>query len=63
VANIRKVRSLRRYEFVRKSDGRLLVRGETDWIFVDRRSGRPIAIPEEVIKLLPLLDKDRTEAI
>lgn len=49
VENIRRVRSLRKYEFVRKSDGKVLVRGETDWVFVDVKSGKPMAIPEEVI--------------
>ena len=29
VDNIRRVRSLRKYEFVRKSDGKILVKGET----------------------------------
>ncbi len=46
VANMRRVRSLRRYEFLRNGD--LLVKGETDWVFVDARSGRPVAIPEQV---------------
>lgn len=46
--NIRRVRSLRMYEFVRKSDGTVLVKGETDWVFVDVKSGKPLAIPEEV---------------
>ena len=49
IENIRRVRSLRKYEFVRKSDGKLLVRGETDWVFVEVKSGRPIAIPDEVM--------------
>jgi acyl-CoA thioester hydrolase len=48
VENIRRVRSLRKYEFVRKSDGRILVQGETDWVFVDARTGRPLLIPAEV---------------
>jgi acyl-CoA thioester hydrolase len=48
VENVRRVRSLRKYEFVRKSDGRVLVEGETDWVFVDARTGRPLHIPEEV---------------
>ncbi len=48
VENIRRVRSLRRYEFVRKSDGKVLVIGETDWVFVDTKTGRPLAIPQEV---------------
>lgn len=51
VENIRRVRSLRKYEFVRKSDGRVLVRGETDWVFVDIKTGTPRAIPEEVSKV------------
>ena len=48
VENIQRVRSLRMYEFVRKADGKTLVKGETDWVFVDVKSGRPLAIPEEV---------------
>lgn len=51
VENVRRVRSLRKYEFVRKSDGRVLVRGETDWVFVDARTGMPRAVPPEVIKV------------
>jgi acyl-CoA thioester hydrolase len=51
VENIRKVRSLRKYEFVRKSDGRVLVKGETDWVFVDAKTGNPKAIPPEVEKV------------
>ena len=51
VENLRRVRSLRKYEFIRRSDGRLLVRGETDWVFVDARDGRPLAIPEEVSRV------------
>ena len=49
VENIQRVRSLRKYEFVRLSDGKTLVKGETDWVFVDVHSGRPLAIPQEVI--------------
>jgi acyl-CoA thioester hydrolase len=51
VENVRRVRSLRKYEFVRKSDGRILVRGETDWVFVDVKTGAPRAIPEQVSKV------------
>ncbi len=54
VENIRRVRSLRKYEFVRKSDGKVLVRGETDWVFVDAKTGAPRAIPEEVSKVFAL---------
>jgi acyl-CoA thioester hydrolase len=51
VENIRRVRSLRKYEFIRKSDGKVLVRGETDWVFVDTKTGTPKVVPEEVIKV------------
>jgi len=49
--NIRRVRSLRKYEFIRKADGKVLVKGETDWVFVDVKTGAPRAIPEEVSKV------------
>ena len=54
VENIRRVRSLRKYEFVRKSDEKVLVRGETEWVFVDAKTGRPIPIPSEVSKVFSL---------
>ena len=55
VVSFRRVRSLRRYRFLRQRDNVLLARGETDWIFVDVTSGRPRRIPDEVSGLLPLL--------
>ena len=55
VENVRKVRSLRKYEFVRKADGRLLVKGETDWVFVNVETGAPQAIPQEVTDVLKSL--------
>lgn len=48
VENIRRVRSLRKYEFIRKSDAKVLVKGETDWVFVDVKTGMPKAVPKEV---------------
>ena len=51
VENIRRVRSLRKYEFIRIADEKTLVRGETDWVFVDVKTGAPRAIPEEVSKV------------
>ncbi|MGO9200305.1 MAG: acyl-CoA thioesterase [Limisphaerales bacterium] len=48
VADFRKVRSLRRYKFIRVADGMVLAQGETDWVFVDALTGRPRAIPAEV---------------
>jgi len=49
VENIRRVRSLRKYEFVRKSDGKVLVRGETDWVFINVKTSAPQAIPQRVM--------------
>jgi acyl-CoA thioester hydrolase len=51
VENIRRVRSLRKYEFIRKSDGKTLVKGETDWVFVNTKTGRPVLLPEEVTQV------------
>jgi len=48
VSNMRRVRSLRKYRFVRVEDQALLAQGETDWVFVDAESGRPRAIPQEI---------------
>lgn len=59
VANIRRVRSLRRYEFVRKQDGKMLVKGETDWVFVDVKSGMPLAVPNEVQGLFSLIPDEK----
>ena len=55
VVNFRRVRSVRRYKFLRKSDNTLLAKGETEWVFVDGESGRPRAIPEELSRLFPLV--------
>ena len=54
VENIRRVRSLRKYEFVRKSDKKVLVKGETDWVFVDVQTGSPRAVPESMFELFSL---------
>lgn len=51
VENIRKVSSLRKYEFVRVRDGKTLVKGETDWVFVDAKTGRPRLISTQVAEV------------
>jgi acyl-CoA thioester hydrolase len=48
VADFRRVRSTRRYEFRRADDGTLLARGSTDWVFVNTTTGRPATVPETV---------------
>jgi acyl-CoA thioester hydrolase len=54
VENIRRVRSLRKYEFIRKLDSKVLVKGETDWVFVDTKTGRPLPIPEKVSQVFSI---------
>jgi acyl-CoA thioester hydrolase len=54
VADLRKVRSLRRYKFIRLADGAVLAQGETDWVFVDAQSGRPRAIPDDIRALFQI---------
>jgi acyl-CoA thioester hydrolase len=58
IENIRRVRSLRKYEFVRQADGKVLVRGETDWVFVDVKTGAPRAIPETVAQVFNSSSKE-----
>ena len=55
VVNLRRVRTLRRYRFVRTDDGTVLAKGETEWVLVDAQSGRPRSIPDEVRGAYPLV--------
>ncbi len=56
VADMRRVRSRRRYRFLRAADSTLLAQGETDWVFIESQTGRPRAIPDEIQQLFTLLD-------
>ena len=58
IADVRRVRSLRKYEFIRKTDGKLLVKGETDWVFIHAGSGHAMAIPDDILKIFPLVSKE-----
>ena len=49
VVDFQRARSRRRFRFLRAADGVVLARAETEWAFVDAASGRPRAIPPEVI--------------
>lgn len=53
VAWFHRTRSLRQYRFTRVADGQLLVKGETEWVFVNAASGRPAAVPESVKACFP----------
>lgn len=58
IINFNRALSLRRYRFLRPSDGKLLVRGETQWVFVSTRTGRPMSIPEDLRRMFSLLPED-----
>ncbi len=59
VSDFGRARSLRKYRFVRASDGALLARGETDWVFIDAVTGRPRAIPDAVRKTFTVVPPAR----
>lgn len=59
VVNFRRAISLRRYKFIRQKDDSVLAKGETNWVFVDAKTGRPITIPEEVKKTFQLVTEDQ----
>jgi acyl-CoA thioester hydrolase len=51
IADFRRVRSQREYEV--HVDDRLMARAASDWVFVDRATGRPRRIPDEWEKEFP----------
>jgi acyl-CoA thioester hydrolase len=59
VVNFRRAISLRRYKFIRQKDKSVLAKGETNWVFVAAKTGRPITIPEEVRKTFHLVTEDQ----
>jgi acyl-CoA thioester hydrolase len=58
VASFKRIRSVRKYRFVRLSDGAILARAETDWVFVNFRTGRPVPIPPEVLTAYTIVTGD-----
>lgn len=61
VSNFRRVKSLRKHRIIRIEDRAVLVDGETDWVFVDARTGRLRSIPPNVMTSFELLPKDKEE--
>jgi len=55
LSEMKRVRAIREYEFTRKADGKAIAKGETQWIFVELTTGRPIAIPPEMRALFPIV--------
>lgn len=58
VADMRRVSSLRKYQFRRASDHTLLARAETRWVYVERETGHSIRIHEEIINAFELVSEE-----
>jgi acyl-CoA thioester hydrolase len=58
VTDMRRVSSLRKYQFRRASDQTLLARAETRWVYVDAETGRPIPIHKEIQTIFELIPPD-----
>ncbi len=63
VSNFRRVQSLRKYKMIRVEDHAVLAVAETDWIFVDVKSGRLRSIPKEVSAVFEVVPEEREEEI
>jgi acyl-CoA thioester hydrolase len=48
VAEVKKSSSLRKYVVLRPQDEAVLAEAETNWVFVDRKTGRPCRIPDDL---------------
>jgi acyl-CoA thioester hydrolase len=59
VTNFRRVQSLRKYKIVRLDDNTVLVDGETNWVFVDARTGSLRSIPPHVMGTFEILPKEK----
>jgi acyl-CoA thioester hydrolase len=57
-ANFQRVRSLRKYKFIRTKDQAVIARAETNWVFVNAKTGRPQSIPPEVKNTLPPVSEE-----
>ena len=57
VASMKKVTSVRQYHIFRESDRQVLAKAETNWAFVDYKTGKPTRIPAEIIDLYKVSDR------
>ncbi len=48
IADVERISSLRKYEITRKADGRCFALAETQWVFVNFATLKPVPIPPEV---------------
>jgi acyl-CoA thioester hydrolase len=48
IAEIKQRSCLRKYLVLRAQDQSILAEAETNWVYIDQRTGRPLRIPEEL---------------
>lgn len=53
IVQYKRARGIRKYKFFRKTDGRVIAKGETLFVFVELTTGRPVPIPLEMQALFP----------
>lgn len=58
IHDYRRSTSHRRYSVRRANDNVELARGETLWVYVDRKTGRPLPIPDDIKSLFTLVPVD-----
>ena len=58
IASYASRRSLRRYAFWNAKEKALLAEAETQWVFIDRTSGKPVSVPDELQDSFPIVDED-----
>lgn len=50
---LKKASALRKYKFVRERDQAVVASGESDWVYIDRTTGRPKALEDEMLAVFP----------
>ena len=55
ISEFKRVRGIRKYEFLRKADSKIVVEGETQWVFIELTTGRPTLIPAEMLAFFPVV--------
>ena len=63
VSTLNKSQSMRKYLAIRESDQKPVAKCETDWVFVNRNTGRPMDIPNVVSDTLPRVPRENEPSI
>ena len=58
IASYASRRSLRHYAFWNAKEKALLAEAETQWVFIDMTSGKPVSVPVELQESFPIVDED-----